>query len=146
MKNIIMASLLTVLAASAAAAFNIDPKASELSLKSGEKKEVVVRVKNVFNFAVAVNTAVSADKNGTNWITKVIPAKTKLEPGAYTYANAYIAVPEKASGAAKQEILFQVSGTGKNAKFSQNVTMPVSITVRNTDKNDAKPVQAKPVK
>jgi hypothetical protein len=144
MKNIFMAFLFTVLSASQLHAFNIDPKSVDLKLKSGEKKEVVIRIKNIYNFGVTVNSSVTAKKEGNSWITKLVPAKFKLDAGGYTYANAYISVPVKAAGADKEEIVFQVSGTGKNSKFSQDVVLPVSIAARNADTNAPKSSQAKP--
>jgi len=106
-------------------AFNVDPASFNLSMKKGEKKQVVLRIKNILAFPVVSSATVSGAA-----IVKVYPQKLKLDPGVFTYTNVDIKAPDNASGAVEGSVTFYVSGTEKNGKFRKTVVIPVQIHIK----------------
>ncbi len=121
--SVAAAMLVTVLPLSA---FNVDPQSFNLSLKSGEKKQLTLRVANIYKFPVTASVS-GAGKD--SWIGKVKPVLLKLEAGAFTYVKAEVSAPENAAGIRDDSIQFAVTGAGKNNKFTRQITIPVRIKI-----------------
>ena len=134
MNRLILAVLFVFTAVLPLLAFNVDPSSFTLDLKKGEKKQIVIRIKNVFDFPV-----VSSETASGVGITKIFPLKLKLNAGAFTYVNVDVKAPADAAGGIDNTITFYVSGTAKNDKFRKTVVLPVRMNIKPNDNKTIPP-------
>lgn len=129
MKKLLISAALVFAAVLPLSAFNIDPNSFDITLKQGEKKQLMVRIKNVFDFPVVSSAAVTGPAL-KGLVIQITPQKLKLDAGTFTYLDLNIRIPADASGPINDEVTFYISGLNKNAKFSKRVVLPLHFKIK----------------